>query len=63
MTHLIKQTNIIMIGGASVIRMACVNSPFIKGRIVDMEKFAQTPIESRCKKCQKIFEKRLLKNN
>jgi DUF917 family protein len=61
MTHLIKSTTVVMQGGASVIRMACVNNPHIKGSMVNAEKFATIPVEKRCKKCQAIFEKQQAK--
>lgn len=57
MIHLTKQsTKSVM--EIELKRMACVNSPFIKGRLADKEEFenliASKP-EHCCKKCQSIL--------
>lgn len=56
MIHLVKQTDAITREGISLKRMACVNDPFVRGRIVTLDEF-KTAMQSGktcCKKCQKI---------
>lgn len=57
MIHLTKQTTK-EVQNIQLNRMACVNSPFIKGRLADKEEFAQlmeTKLQHCCKKCQSIY--------
>jgi hypothetical protein len=59
MIHLQKQSPAITREGISLIRMACVSNPFIRGRIVTLEAFNQAVIEGKqcCKKCKRIYDR------
>jgi hypothetical protein len=61
MIHLTKSTST-KADGISLSRMACVNSPFIRGYIASQEEFMKAVRENRqvCKKCLAIAKKRHL---